>query len=86
MKLFHTLDMNYQRVTVSLPSHIYFDLLSLFGKGKISAVVAEAIEEKLLVEKLKPNTDPIDAFLALRKITPKLSDNEIMAAIRKGRE
>ncbi|KKQ37817.1 MAG: hypothetical protein US53_C0008G0008 [Candidatus Woesebacteria bacterium GW2011_GWA1_37_7] len=76
--------MNYQRVTVSLPKYVYEDLISLLGKGKISSFVAEAAEDKLLEKKLEAK-DPIEAFLALRKKTKKISDEEIMAAIRKGR-
>jgi len=76
--------MNYQRVTVSLPKNIYEDLLKLIGKGKVSSFVAEATEEKILDKKIEPK-DPIEAFLALRKKTKKISDSEIMAAIRKGR-
>ena len=76
--------MNYQRVTVSLPKNIYEDLLKLIGKGKVSSFVAEATEEKILDKKIEPK-DPIEAFLALRKKPKKISDSEIMAAIRKGR-
>jgi len=76
--------MNYQRVTVSLPKNIYEDLLVLYGKGKISSVVAEAVEKKVLEKKLEPR-DPIKAFFALRKITPKLTHKQIMDAIHKGR-
>lgn len=84
MNILHTHDMNYQRITISLPNYVYGDLLSLFGKGKVSSFVAEATEEKLLEKKLAPKY-PIKAFLDLRKITPKLDDDQIMAAIRKGR-
>jgi len=76
--------MNYQRITISLPKNIYEDLLSLFGRGKVSGVVAEAVEEKILKKKLEPK-DPVKAFLALRKVTPKLTHKEIMDAIHKGR-
>ena len=76
--------MNYQRVTVSLPKDLFEDLINLIGKGKVSSFVAEATEEKILEKKLEPK-DPVEAFLALRKKTKKLSDSEIMTAIRKGR-
>ena len=76
--------MSYQRVTVSLPRNVYEDLLALFGKGKISSVVAEAEEEKVLEKKLAPK-DPIEAFFAHKKNLQKLTHRQIMAAIRKGR-
>jgi hypothetical protein len=67
-----------------MPRDIYQELVSFLGKGQISRFVTEATEEKLLEKKLEPK-DPVKAFLDLRKITPKLSDKQIMAAIRKGR-
>lgn len=77
--------MNYQRVTVSLPISVYENLLSLIGKGKISSFVAEATENQILEEKLKLKVDPVKAFFAHKKDLPKLTHEEIMAAIRKGR-
>jgi len=76
--------MTMQRITISIPKHLYEDLLFLYGKGNVSKVATEAIRHKILKKKLEPK-DPIDAFMALRKITPKLSDSKIMDAIRKGR-
>jgi hypothetical protein len=76
--------MNTRRVTVSLPNYIYEDLLALIPRGGISGFVSEATEEKLLEKKLEPK-DPVKAFLALRKVTPKLNDRQIMEAIRRGR-
>lgn len=76
--------MNYQRVTVSLPKYIYEDLTALLPRGEISSFVAEATESKLLEEKFEKK-DPIEAFFAHRKDLPKLTDRQIMAAIRKGR-
>ena len=76
--------MNYQRITISLPNHVYEDLLTLIGKGKVSNFVAEATQIKLLDEKLTFK-DPVKAFFAHRKDLPKLTHEQIMAAIRKGR-
>lgn len=76
--------MNTQRVTVSLPNNIYNDLINLLGKGKVSAFVAEATEEKLFEKKTEPK-DPIEAFFALRKITTKRTTKQILSAIRRGR-
>ena len=77
--------MNYKRVTVNLPDYLYEDLLTLAPARGVSSYVAEAVEDKVLDAKLKPKTEPVDAFLALRKRTRKLSDEEIMEAIHKGR-
>lgn len=76
--------MNYQRVTVSFPVNVYEDLLALAGRGKVSSFVAEATESKLLEGKFEKK-DPVEAFFAHRKDLPKLTDKQIMAAIRKGR-
>ncbi len=76
--------MNYQRVTVSLPKNVYQDLITLIGKGKVSSFVANATKKMVLDEKLTPGS-PVDAFLSHRDKLPKLSDKQIMAAIRKGR-
>lgn len=76
--------MSYQRITISLPNHVYEDLLAILGKGKISSFVADAAEAKLLEEKLEPK-DPIEAFFALRKITTKKTTKQILAGIREGR-
>lgn len=84
MKYIHNKVMNYQRITVSLPKYIYEDLISLFGKGKISRFVAEATEDKLLEKKLEIK-EPIAAFFELRKQSPKLTTEQILKAIRKGR-
>lgn len=84
MKLFHTLVMNYQRVTVSLPKNVYQDLITLIGKGKVSNFVANATKRMVLDEKLS-TISPVDAFLAHRDKLPKLNDKQITAAIRKGR-
>ena len=85
MKLVHTLVMNYKRVTVSLPAYLYDDLMMLLPTGGISSYVAEAVEDRILDTKLKPKLDPIEAFLSHRKNLPKLSHQQIMDAIHKGR-
>lgn len=76
--------MNTQRITVSLPQYIHEDLLASVSKRQLSRFVAEAVEERLLDQKIKP-ADPIDQFLNLRKKLPKFSNKEILEAIRKGR-
>ena len=84
MKYLHNIVMNYQRVTVSLPKYIYEDLVRMLGKGKISSFVAEATEDKILTKKLEPK-NPIKAFFSHKKNIPKLTHQEVLSAIRKGR-
>lgn len=76
--------MNLQRITVSLPEHVYDNLMMLVDKGAVSRFIAEATEERILEEKTKKK-DPVEEFIALRGKLPKLSDRKIFAAIRKGR-
>ena len=75
---------NVQKISVSISKDIYQELVAFLGKGNISSFITEAAEEKLLEKKLEPK-DPVEAFLRLRKVTPKLTHKQIMAAIRKGR-
>lgn len=84
MKVFHTISMNYQRLTVSLPYNVYEELVSVVGRGKVSPFVAEATESKLLEEKLRKK-DPVAAFFSHKKGLPKRTHNEILAAVKKGR-
>lgn len=76
--------MNYQRITISLPSNTYTDVLAIAGKGNVSSFIANATKSMVLDKKLTI-TDPIDAFLAHRDKLPKLTDAQIMANIRRGR-
>jgi len=76
--------MNYQRITINIPKNVYDDLLTIYGKGKISEAMSEAAERQVLRKKLEPK-DPIKAFFAHRKNLPKLTNNEIIEAIHKGR-
>ncbi len=76
--------MNYQRITISIPNHVYDDLLTYIGKGNISGFAADVMSDRLLKNKMRPK-DPVEAFLAHRKNLPKFTHEEIMAAIRKGR-
>ncbi len=76
--------MNYQRITISLPNHIYEDLLALYGKGKISKLLAEVAQSRVLQDKLYKKS-AVDEFYALRKITTKRTIKQILAGIHKGR-
>jgi len=84
MKLFHNCVMNYQRITVSLPKSVYEDLLTLYGKGNISSLLAEVAQKRVLQDKLYKKT-PVEEFFALRKITTKRTIKQILAGIHKGR-
>lgn len=77
------ISMNTQRITISLPNYLYEQLTSLLHKGNISRYITEAVEEKIIVTKIK--TDPIDEFLSLRKTFPKKNIKQILKAIRRGR-
>jgi len=76
--------MNYQRITISVPHHLYKELITVVGQGKVSRFVAEATEARLLEKKFRKK-DAVAAFFSHRKGLPKLTDAQIMAAIRKGR-
>lgn len=67
-----------------MPVATYDDVVNLAGRGRVSSYIARAVKSMVLDEKLTP-ADPVDAFLAHRDKLPKLTDNQIMAAIRKGR-
>ena len=84
MNIVHTQVMSYQRITVSIPKNIYKDLLNLYGKGKISKALTQAARRQVLEKKLEPS-DPVEAFLQLRKITTKRTLKQILAGIKKGR-
>jgi hypothetical protein len=72
-----------QRLTVSLPDYLYDQLQPLLQERQLSAFVAEAVEEKILAQ--TQSDDPVEAFLDWRRVVPKLSDQQILTAIRKGR-
>lgn len=72
-----------QRLTVSLPDYLYDRLQLLVRERQLSAFVAQAVEEKILVQ--TEEADPVEAFLNWRRVVPKFSDRQILAAIEKGR-
>lgn len=83
-----------KRLTISMPAYVYQQLKKLAPKGKISQFVTEAVEVKLLKEKLdrareqqaqERGESAVERFLALRDELPKFTDEEIKAAIEKGR-
>ncbi|MEK7168496.1 MAG: hypothetical protein AAB778_00615 [Patescibacteria group bacterium] len=84
MNILHTDDMNYKRVTVSLPAYLYDDLMMLLPTGGVSGYVAEAVQKRVLQQKIKPENAVTD-FLALRAEAPRKNIKQILNAIHKGR-
>jgi hypothetical protein len=84
MKLHHTLDMNYQRITISLPNSIYNNLILLYGKGNISKLLAESAQSRILHDKLNEG-NVVEEFCELRKITTKRTIKQILDGIHEGR-
>jgi len=80
--------MNNTRITVSLPKHLKDALLRKVPKGEISGFVSEAVEEKIFsLEIEKPNAKNLmNKLRSLRKRAPKISAEDILKAIRKGRK
>ncbi len=77
----------YQKVTITLPVWLVEMLNKNVKKGEKSSFVSKAIHEKLVDEKLRKRVkDPVKAFHELRNITPKLSHDEILDSIERGRK
>jgi metal-responsive CopG/Arc/MetJ family transcriptional regulator len=85
MKIVHTLGMNMQRLTISMPASIYEQVLAIVGKGKVSEFIAEAAEAKVLEERAVVQENPTDRLFALSEKMPKMTVKQIKAAINKGR-
>ena len=85
--IIHNMSMNTKRLTISLPSHLYDQLMSSFGRGEVSKFISEATEKQLLQKKLEDKVDPVKDFLNLKEEFdfPKLTDKQIKEAISKGR-
>lgn len=75
--------MNTQRITISLPHYIYENLIRRIKPGKVSRFITSLLEENIFT--LKKQKDVVDDFFALRKMMPKKTRKEILAAIKKGR-
>jgi hypothetical protein len=75
------MSMNTQRITVSIPTYLYENLIRQLPAGKISRFVSQAIEKELM----KVGAEPIEEFIALRERLPKKCRAEIIKAIKKGR-
>lgn len=74
---------NTQRLTISLPDYLYQQLQAHAPKRQVSRFVTEAIEEKVLEEKIP--TDPVEDFIRQRDKLPKFSYKQIRKAIERGR-
>ena len=81
MNKFINLNNTKTRLTVSLPVWLYQELKRQLKVGEISNFVAQAIERALL----EKEGNPVEEFIALRKILPKLKSKQILKGIRKGR-
>lgn len=77
------MSMNVGKISVSLPLHLTDYLATKVGKREVSGFIAEAVEEKMLRD--AGSDDPVEAFIELRTLLPKVSDKEIREAINKGR-
>jgi len=71
-----------QKISVSLPSHLYDYLAATVSPREISSYISQAIERTMLSDKID---NSIDSFLDLRKITPKFKNQDLLLAIHKGR-
>jgi len=73
--------MSMQRITVSLPEHIYNNLVQIVPQRGISGFVSRAVENSLMEEDL----DNIQEFVNLRKKLPRKRAKDIIKAIKKDR-
>lgn len=84
----HTINMNIQRITISVPVNVYQLLTQQIDTGNISRYISETIHGRLVEEKMnqKLKKNPVEEFLVLRKHTVKISTKKILNAIHKGRQ
>jgi len=79
--------MTNQRVTISMPQHLYEKLAAQIPARKMSSVVCEAVERYITSkESIPPESDPVSNFFQLAKKMKKKEDITIQEAIEKGRE
>ncbi len=76
--------MNTKRITVSMPTHLYNQLIETVPERQVSKFVSESVEERLLALKRAPYGGAKD-LLVLRDSLPRYSTEEIKNAINKGR-
>lgn len=80
------MSMNTQRITISMPDHLYTQLIATVPAGQISKFVSMATEDKIVYQRLIKKTDPVEYFLSLGNSIPHMTTKQILAAIRKGRK
>ena len=78
------MNMNTQRVTISLPVYVFTKLKQQVPKRKISSFIGKIVEEKMLSLPTR-SIDPVKDFLSLRKEMPSQSEEKIKTAIAHGR-
>lgn len=71
-----------QKISVSLPFHLYDYLSVNIPSREISSYISEALEHKILSEKVN---SAVDNFLALKAKLPKFKNQTILRAIHQGR-
>lgn len=86
--MYHTTDMNTQRITISVPENVYTLLTQQVVSGNVSQYISETIHRRLVENKMTKalKKDPVEEFLALRKYTKKIPIKKILRAIHKGRQ
>lgn len=79
--------MNTQRITISVPASVHALLAQHVASGNVSQYISETIHSRLIEETMKKKLkrDAASEFLALRKVTKKLSAKRILTAIHRGR-
>ncbi len=84
----HTIDMNTQRITVSIPANVYALLSQQVASGSVSQYISETIHRRLTEETMKNklDRDAIEEFMKLRRATKKRSTKRILTAIHKGHQ
>lgn len=76
------MSMNKNRITISIPEHLYEALKLRADKRGVSRFIASAVEKELLEERLEDN---LAEFLSFKNDLPKVSRGRILAAIKRGR-
>lgn len=71
-----------QKISVSLPFHLYDYLAINIPSREISSYISEAVEHKILNEKV---SSAVNSFLALKSKLPKFKNKTILSAIHQGR-
>lgn len=71
-----------QKISVSLPFHLYDYLSANIPPREISSYISEAVEHKILNEKV---TSAVDNFLSLKANLPKFKKQAVLKAIHQGR-